>query len=299
MGHGHFDRLGIQLYDNNQEVIPDYGAARFLNVAAKQGGRYLPENKTWAKQTVAHNTMVINGESNFNGNLKKAEKNSPHLIFMDFNDSIQIISATDSNCYEGVILNRTLALFEKNERKYVIDHFNIENNSKSDYDMPVYFVGQLIQTNFEFEKMENVEALGTKNGYQHLWLEGSAKDLPETSSITWMNGTRFYTMSTITDANTEVKFVRLGANDPEFNLRNQQGFILSRTNSDNLSVLSVYEIHGDYNPASEAVVQSEGSVKDLSFQKTKGINSIHIDLKDGSMIQLGFSKNGNYKLINN
>ena len=48
LGHGHFDKLTWQFYDNGAEIVSDYGAARFLNVEAKYGGRYLPENKTYA-----------------------------------------------------------------------------------------------------------------------------------------------------------------------------------------------------------------------------------------------------------
>lgn len=35
MGHGHFDRLSFTYYDNNKEIIQDYGAARFLNIEPK------------------------------------------------------------------------------------------------------------------------------------------------------------------------------------------------------------------------------------------------------------------------
>ena len=46
LGHGHFDKLTWQFYDKGEEIVSDYGAARFLNVKAKYGGRYLPENQT-------------------------------------------------------------------------------------------------------------------------------------------------------------------------------------------------------------------------------------------------------------
>ena len=39
MGHGHFDRLNWLYYDETGAVVTDYGAARFLNVEAKRGGR--------------------------------------------------------------------------------------------------------------------------------------------------------------------------------------------------------------------------------------------------------------------
>jgi len=32
LGHGHFDKMGILVYDAGHEILRDYGAARFLNV---------------------------------------------------------------------------------------------------------------------------------------------------------------------------------------------------------------------------------------------------------------------------
>ena len=76
MGHGHFDRLGFILYNGADEVIQDYSAARWVNIEHKDGGGYLKENNTWAKQTVAHNTLVVNQTSQFNGQVDEAEKTS-------------------------------------------------------------------------------------------------------------------------------------------------------------------------------------------------------------------------------
>ena len=68
--HGHYDKLSYSLYENGEEVIQDYGLARFVNIEQKGGGNYLKENKTWAKQTIAHNTVTQNETSHFKGNMK-------------------------------------------------------------------------------------------------------------------------------------------------------------------------------------------------------------------------------------
>ena len=49
------------------KLLQDYGLARFVNIEQKGGGNYLKENKTWAKQTIAHNTITQNETSHFNG----------------------------------------------------------------------------------------------------------------------------------------------------------------------------------------------------------------------------------------
>lgn len=288
MGHGHFDRLGISLYDKGQEIMPDYGAARFLNVTAKEGGRYLPENKTWANQTVAHNALVINKKSHFEGNLKQSEKYNPTLIFADLdNPAIQIVSASDDNCYEGVKFNRTLALLKVEGRTYLIDLFNIKNSKASQYDLPVYFNGQLLNTNFDYKRLNKYKVLGTDFGYQHLIVDSEATNLPSTTKITWMKENGFYTLSTLVDSNTEFFVTRLGANDPNYNLRNQMGMLLRFPKSKNKKLLTVYEMHGNYNPVSEAVLQSEGSIEKLSLVEGNDEKvAIQLKLKNDKTIQL-------------
>src|SRR3546814_15565485 len=80
MGHGHFDRLGWLYYDETGAVVTDYGAARFLNVEAKRGGRYLPENDSWASTTIAHNTLVVDEQSHFAGDWKTGEKHGTRQL---------------------------------------------------------------------------------------------------------------------------------------------------------------------------------------------------------------------------
>ncbi len=288
MGHGHFDRLGINLFDKGKEIIPDYGAARYLNVTAKEGGRYLPENNTWAKQTIAHNTLVLDEKSNFNGNLNDAEAGNPEIIFSDLkNPKIQIVSATDKNCYQGTTLNRTLALFKMEGRTYLIDLFNIKNEKSAQLDLPIYFNGQILSTNFQYSRPQQYKILGENNGYQHLIIDAKANELPTTTNITWMKGTGFYSISTLASSNTEFYVTRLGANDPDYNLRNQMGLLFRFPNSKNKKLLSVYEIHGNYNPVSEAVNHSEGSVQNLELIEGENEKvAVLLRLKNKKTIQL-------------
>ena len=48
LSHGHYDKLGIMLYDKGNEILTNYGSVRFIGVEQKYGGRYLPENKKYA-----------------------------------------------------------------------------------------------------------------------------------------------------------------------------------------------------------------------------------------------------------
>ena len=93
LGHGHFDKLGFLYFDNGDEVVADYGAARFLNVEPKAGGRYLPENTSWAKQSIAHNTLVVDQTSHFNGDWREGQKHAPTVIEFGTRDGIQVAFA--------------------------------------------------------------------------------------------------------------------------------------------------------------------------------------------------------------
>src|SRR3546814_17612867 len=67
MGHGHFDRLGWLYYDETGAVVTDYGAARFLNVAAKRGGRHLPANDNWGNTKIAHKNLCAQENRQISG----------------------------------------------------------------------------------------------------------------------------------------------------------------------------------------------------------------------------------------
>ena len=132
LGHGHFDKLTWQLYDKGEEIVSDYGAARFLNVEAKFGGRYLPENKTWAKQSVAHNTVVVDEQSHFDANVKVGNAFHPELVFFEDKQDITISSAYIDTAYQGVSLQRTLALINlpSLSQSLVIDVFDVISSKR-------------------------------------------------------------------------------------------------------------------------------------------------------------------------
>ncbi len=95
LGHGHFDKLGLLVYDAGHEIIRDYGAARFLNVEAKFGGHYLPENDSFAKQTIAHNALVVDQTSHFNGDTGTGNKFAPDVGVFFVSDKLQPYSGDD------------------------------------------------------------------------------------------------------------------------------------------------------------------------------------------------------------
>lgn len=269
MGHGHFDKLSLSFYDNGKEILQDYGAARFLNIEPKNGGHYLPENDTWAKQTIAHNTLVVDEASHYGGELKVAEKYAPTITkFVDQPD-YKLVSAIEENAYPGVKMSRTLVLVRAKELSHpvVIDYLQVESDAEHQYDLPFYFMGQLMHTDFQYTAFSTLRTpLGNRNGYQYLWKEAEGKSEKETAAMTFLNGNRFYTVTTLTTPSTALLLNRIGANDPNFNLRNEPAFMLREKAKDKV-FLSVIEPHGEFNPREEYTIQPYSAIKNISLSK--------------------------------
>ncbi len=264
--HGHYDKLSFSFYEKGDEVLQDYGLARFVNIEQKGGGNYLKENKTWAKQTIAHNTLVQNGKSHYQGKFDIGSKYHPDLYLFDVSKpEIQLVSAKETNAYPGTEMHRTMAIIKEEgfEKPFLLDIFKVKSDSVNQYDLPFYFMGQVLKTNFEYEVPQILEPLGKDNGYQHLWSEGSGHPIGENTKLSWLDKGRFYTLTSATLKNDELSFVRIGANDPEFNLRREAGFLIRRKEVQNSLFVSVVEAHGSYSPVSESAVNSNSNIAAL------------------------------------
>ena len=255
MGHGHFDKLSYSLYDEIQEVVQDYGAARWVNIDQKGGGRYLKENNSFSKQSIGHNTVVIDSKTHYGADVKKADELSPQLYFFDTSmDSIHVVSAKEVNAYANGDLHRTMLLINSNEfsNPIVVDIFNASSAGANSYDLPTWFSGHFLNSNFNCTyEGPTISALGSKNGYEHLWLESSCSNSSETAQFTWFGGDRFYSQTFASAPSDEILIARLGANDPDYNLRRDPVLIHRKKNQDHVVFASVIESHGKYSPVTE------------------------------------------------
>ena len=291
MGHGHFDKLGWLFYDNGQEIIRDYGAARFLNVEAKHGGGYLPENKSWAKQTVAHNTLVVDAQSQFDANADRAELHDPVALLFDQKPTIQVAAASMEGADPGVRLVRTMALIQDDlmDFPFVLDVLKVTADGLHQYDLPLHYNGQLMAQNFDITSHAAVlKPLGADNGYQHLWLR--AEGVPNgNAQVTWLKNRRFYTATMLGQQGLQVLFTQLGANDPEFNLRNENSLVFRVPNTRNTSFVSVLEPHGEFNPVQEYTVGSHSQIRNLSHTREGVMDYVQVDTVHGKSWGLALS----------
>ncbi|KPZ52666.1 Alginate lyase [Pseudoalteromonas sp. P1-13-1a] len=288
LGHGHFDKLTWQFYDHGNEIVSDYGAARFLNVEAKYGGRYLPENETYAKHSVAHNTVVIDETSHFNANVKVGNNNHPKLNFFETNQYGTVSSGQISTAYKGVELERTLALINlpELESTLAIDIFNVNADASHKIDLPLHYKGQLIDTSFELlGNTKSLAALGDKNGYQHLWLKAKAKPEEGLAKVTWLNDNgRFYTQTSLVKGDESFLFTQIGANDPHFNLRNENGYIRRVEDKKQHKFISVFEPHGEYNPSKEYTLEAISRVSSLKYDVQAHLDLVEVKVKNNTYL---------------
>ncbi len=285
LGHGHHDKLGFLYYDNGHEIVADYGAARFLNVEAKYGGRYLPENETWAKQTVAHNALVVDQTSHFNGDWREGQKHAPSVISFGEMEGVQVAFAEIDTAYEGVNLQRLIAIMpDASGRDYVIDIMRGLGTGPHTFDLPVHFKGQLIETSFDMvHETTRLEPFGSDDGYQHLWKRSESSVLAGPEEASWLLGDQFYSLSFAADKNLTAYFAELGANDPNHNLRREQAMIL-RAEGEAVTFVSVYERHGLYDSDNEVTVFDGASIEAINITDNSGITSVEIEPASGDAI---------------
>ena len=289
MGHGHFDKLSYSLYDEDGEVIQDYGAARWVNIDQKGGGRYLKENHSYAKQSIAHNTLVINETSHYEGKVKEAEAHHPDQYFFDVkNPNVQAVSSKDIHAYPDVVMHRTMILLkdENFRNPVVVDVFRVESENENQYDLPTWFQGHILSTNFEYTaQTQQLTTLGNDHGYQHIWEEANGKPVGESNQVTWFTHQgdgggevrgKFFTMTTSAMPNDELIFARAGANDPNFNLRHDPVFIQRRKGGNSIFA-SVIESHGIYNPVSEIPLSPFSELESIEvIHNNEDLSLIHI-----------------------
>lgn len=267
MGHGHFDRLNINLFDKGNEILQDYGSARFIGIEQKYGGRYLTENTEYAAQTIAHNTIVVDESSHFNGNSDLGEKTPAEKFFSAIsNPSVLVVSAKEKNAYKNIGLQRTVYLLQlPGGKKLAVDIFNVSADNEHQYDLPFQYNGQFIKTSFKYTaNTSKQETLGTKNGYQFLWKEAEASVIDTTIQFTFLNSHTYYTVSSLVQGSAKILFTRSGANDPNFNIRHEPAYIIRKKGKDQVFI-NVIEIHGKYDPINEFSTNAYPEVQQIKL----------------------------------
>ncbi|KMS56244.1 alginate lyase [Novosphingobium barchaimii LL02] len=288
MGHGHFDKLNWLLYDNGQAIVTDYGAARFLNIEAKDGGRYLPENESWAKQTVAHNTLVVNETSHFGGDAKLAETLAPRQLHFSGEGPTRASIAEMDGAYPGVTFRRALVQLDIKGLKspLMVDLLKVKGGKPARYDLPLHFAGHIIDTGFPLQSNVTTRPLlGKADGYQHLWVDATGKPGADNGVLTWIQDGRFYSYRIATPGVTMI-LGESGASDPRFNLRREPFVIQRLDGATDAAFVSLLEPHGRYDASAETTTGSESAVRGFTHARQGDLDVVTLTLRDGRRVML-------------
>jgi hypothetical protein len=195
-------------------------------------------------------------------------------------------------------MHRTLVLLKDENFKnpILIDVFKVTAKDTHQYDLPTWFQGHLIANSFDLETRTNsLNTLGKDHGYQHIWEEAKGKTKGETNQLTWFgyqgSGSgqkegKLFTLTTATYAGDQLILGRAGADDPNFDLRNDPVFI-QRRKGRNTVFASVVESHGIYDPVSEIPINP--------FPSIKSVTVIH-DSREYTVINITSQKDKNWTL---
>ncbi|HNT88693.1 MAG TPA: heparinase II/III family protein, partial [Candidatus Hydrogenedentes bacterium] len=142
-GHVQPAKLNLILFAHGDERFVDPGRLPYGN----------PLHGAWYRQTVAHNTVVVDGVSQRQG--------PGRLIAFRDTPSYALVHAAADKAYDGVRLERVVVL----SRNVILDVFRCQSDVPRTYDLPLHTRGALeIATEPSPSGSENV--LGTANGYE-------------------------------------------------------------------------------------------------------------------------------------
>ncbi|WP_170825690.1 heparinase II/III domain-containing protein [Halomonas caseinilytica] len=284
LDHGHFDGLHLGFYNGRHESLTDYGFCRWVNIEPKFGGRYTPENKSYAKQTVAHNTLVVDESSQHGLSTPRACDNHGELVHAETTRSdLHGISARLTGYYDGVELQRSVLLLNLPEvaEPLLVDIQCADSDQQHRYDSPLHFMGQIMTTYPRLAPLESPHALGEANGYQHLWklAESDALDPDDSARVTWLNDDTFTTAHIC--ASNPVRLVHglIGAADPDNNLRNEP-YLMARSAGRRQVFATLIETHGYFNEAREISRGARPSVDRIAIlfcDETQVVVSLTLD----------------------
>lgn len=121
-GHSHADHLSLLLFAHERELLSDIG---YTHTAYR----------SWSVTTAAHNTVVIDGQSQLLGG--RSQPTDGRLLLCDISDpTIQVVRADGTRGYAGraKTYERTLVVIDAgNGRRFAVDCFDVEGGQTHDY----------------------------------------------------------------------------------------------------------------------------------------------------------------------
>ncbi len=142
-GHGHFDKLNFVLAEGSDWLSPDVGTIKYG----------LPIYEGWFKQTLSHNTILVDE--------KRQKEATGQLPVFNPHAPIPYMKASVDQAYPGVSLERSLYLGDH----YLIIYDRINSSQVHTYDWVYHNYGNLTH---QLPLKPYPHSLGKGNGYEYL-----------------------------------------------------------------------------------------------------------------------------------
>ncbi|HYG78711.1 MAG TPA: heparinase II/III family protein [Planctomycetota bacterium] len=144
-GHAHPDKLNITLFANGREWLADIGRIGYTH----------KEYKSWAKRSIAHNTVILNQTDQL--------VNTGRIVWLKSGEGFSACCTESTQSYPGTTLRRYLYLTPE----LLVDVFDVTTAHPGTIDLAAHAVVDSLTPDQPL-KSEKLESLGSDNGYQHL-----------------------------------------------------------------------------------------------------------------------------------
>ena len=202
-GHSHADQLALVLYGLGQTLGPDSGSIKYR----------IPAHVEYFKQSIAHNTVVVDKES---------QRPSPAARLEAFagSSSLQVARASSDAIYPGVQMSRTLLLTDD----YLIDIVQTASDREHTYDWVLRNLGVFTTADLDFRPA--AQSPGDANGYQYLQ---NVRSAPPGRAGRWQGEWQI-------DPNNRVRIDMFGQADDEYFLADS---LIATDNYDEIADVTV------------------------------------------------------------
>ncbi len=123
-GHGHYDRLNLELFALGQRLMPDLGYPEYMTGFHKK-------LYGWTGHTLSHNTVLVNEQ-------RQGSKAGGRLQAFAASPKVQYLDVRAEEAYPGVVdrYQRAVAMIDVSpDDAYVVDVFRVSGGTRHDYSL--------------------------------------------------------------------------------------------------------------------------------------------------------------------
>ncbi len=212
--HGHPDKLNMVLFALGRELVLDPGRLTYS----------VPEYETWARTTVAHNTVVIDE--------RNQEPDTGTLLYFVDQPDYAAAFALSRGAVPGVVLKRFLVL----SGELLVDVFSVEAQSERQIDWVLHGMGKVAAIPALAERST---PLGKTDGYQFLTALSEGKGRDSAYTFTTSGGKPHQVYCVDSQSKTQVTGQGIG-----YSLKDRTPFLMRRQVGQNAVYITVHDLSG-------------------------------------------------------